>query len=102
MLGFLGTCWAEPFAHGGALTQLAWWAHLPTPPVYYQVGAARMHSGAASQACKARCLLTQHPAAGAACSQACNLLLLAFPVVFGAYAYIRRRPGQLRGGDDVY
>lgn len=38
MLGFLGTCLAEPVARGkGALGQIAWWTHIPAGQAYYQL-----------------------------------------------------------------
>eukprot|EP00878_Enallax_costatus_P000218 GHUV01000279.1.p1 GENE.GHUV01000279.1~~GHUV01000279.1.p1 ORF type:complete len:297 (+),score=66.58 GHUV01000279.1:219-1109(+) len=70
MLGFLGTCLAEPIAGGrGALGQIAWWLHLPVSHTYYQ--------------------FTEY-------------ILLLVPIVFGVAAYINRRPGELKGGDDIY
>jgi hypothetical protein len=53
----------------GALSQIAWWLHLPVSSSYYQLA---------------------------------NLLLVVAPIVFGVLAYVKRRPGQLRGGDDIY
>lgn len=70
MLGFLGTCLMEPAVRGrGALSQIAWWLHLPVSPSYFQLA---------------------------------NLAMVVTPIVFGVLAYVKRRPGQLRGGDDVY
>jgi hypothetical protein len=34
--------------------------------------------------------------------QLANLLLVVTPIVFGVPAYVKRRPGQLRVGDDIY
>lgn len=66
----MGTCLAEPMVGGkGALSQIAWWLHLPVSSSYYQLA---------------------------------RLVLVVTPIVFGVLAYVKRRPGQLRGGDDVY
>lgn len=70
MLGFLGTCLAEPVTSGrGALGQVAWWLHLPVSQTYYQF---------------------------------CEYALLLMPIVFAVVAYTNRRPGELKGGDDIY
>eukprot|EP00882_Tetradesmus_deserticola_P000159 GHRQ01000180.1.p1 GENE.GHRQ01000180.1~~GHRQ01000180.1.p1 ORF type:complete len:309 (+),score=87.76 GHRQ01000180.1:165-1091(+) len=70
MLGFMGTCMVEPIAGGkGALSQIAWWLHLPVSSSYYQLA---------------------------------RWVLIATPFAFGVLAYVKRRPGQLRGGDDIY
>eukprot|EP00879_Flechtneria_rotunda_P021348 GHRR01022499.1.p1 GENE.GHRR01022499.1~~GHRR01022499.1.p1 ORF type:complete len:209 (-),score=51.91 GHRR01022499.1:1006-1632(-) len=34
--------------------------------------------------------------------QLCNVLLIGTPVVFGVLAYVKGRPGELKGGDDIY